>query len=70
MSNKHRQSEPLNYETKRNPESIKPVLRWSLTLSAIAMLAFAGLTFAGVMNFPLIVGYVFVAVAVADLAGA
>lgn len=53
--------------TQKNRDEIKPVLRWSLTLSGVAMLAFAGLTFAGVMNFPMIVGYIFVAVAFADL---
>jgi hypothetical protein len=53
--------------TQKNPD-IKPVLRWSLTLSSVAMLAFAGLTFAGVMHFPMMVGYIFVAVAIADLA--
>jgi hypothetical protein len=68
MSSKSRQPEPLDYQGKKNPENIKPVLRWSLTLSAIAMLAFAGLTFAGVMKFPMMIGYIFVAVAVADLA--
>lgn len=49
-----------------NPD-IKPVLRWSLTLSAIAMLVFAGLTFAGVMKFGPMIAYIFVAVAMADL---
>ena len=67
MSNKPRQTETLTHQPRRKQDDIKPVLRWSLTLSAIAMLAFAGLTFGGVMKFGPMVGYIFVAVALADL---
>jgi hypothetical protein len=66
MSSERRQTEPLNYEAKKT-QDIKPVLRWSLTLSSVAMLAFAGLTFAQVLPFPNLIGYLFIAIAAVDL---
>lgn len=47
--------------------NLKPVLRWSLTLSSLAMLAFAVLTFAGVLPFQSVIGYLFLVIAAVDL---
>lgn len=67
MSNKPRQHAPVEYATGAKNPDIKPVLRWSLTLSSLAMLAFAGLSFAHVLPFPPLIGYLFVAIALVDL---
>lgn len=49
---------------KANP---KAVIRYSLTLSGIAMVIFAGLTFSGIIGLPPLVGYLFLAVAAMDV---
>ena len=68
MSSNSRQNAPVEYESKqqKNPD-IKPVLRWSLTLSSVAMLVFSGLTFAQVLPLPNVIGYLFIAIAAVDL---
>jgi hypothetical protein len=65
MSSKSRHPSPIDEELKT--ANIKPVLRWSLTLSSVAMLVFAGLTFAQVLPFPNLIGYLFIAIAAVDL---
>lgn len=65
MSSKARPSTPAGSDVK-NPD-IKPVIRWSLTLSSVAMLIFAGLTFGGVLPFPAVIGYLFIAIAAVDV---
>ena len=50
----------------RTADGFKAIVRWSLTLSSLAMLCFAGLTFAGVLPFPAWTASLFVAVAAID----
>lgn len=59
---------PLDYGTADKRDAFKAVLRWGLTLSSLAMLAFAGLTFFAVLPFPQWTALIFVAVAAMDLA--
>ena len=54
--------------TQTTPPSAKQVVRLVLMLSSVAMLVLAGLTFAGVLGLPPLLGYLFIAVAVIDLA--
>lgn len=67
MSSNPRQSGTLDRGGQKTADNTRPMIRRALILSSVAMLAFAGLTFAGVMRFPTVVGYAFVAVALADL---
>lgn len=57
-------STPLDQRTK---DQFKAIVRWGMTLSSFAMLAFAGLTFAGVLPFPQWTALLFVSVAAIDL---
>ena len=58
----------LDYETPKpagpNP---KAFIRFVLTLSSVVMIIFAGLTLAGVLGLPPMIGWLFFAVAVIDL---
>ncbi len=67
MSSNPRPSEPVDYQAAQKKQDIKPVLRWPLTLSSVAMLVFAALTFAHVLPFPNMIGYLFMAIAAVDL---
>ena len=47
--------------------NFKSAIRWTLTLSSIAMVIFAGLTFAKVLPLPSYIGVLFIVVAAIDL---
>lgn len=49
------------------PASVRSVIRYALVLSAVAMIAMAGLTFAGLMPFAPWIGMLFLIVAAFDL---
>ena len=49
-----------------NP-STRAFIRLVLTLSSVVMIGFAGLTLAGVLGLPPVVGWLFLAVAILDL---
>ena len=51
----------------RTKDQFKAILRWALTLSSLAMLAFAALTYFQVLAFPQWTALIFVAVAAMDL---
>lgn len=51
----------------RTKDQFKAIIRWALTLSSVAMITFAVLTFAGVLPFPAWISMLFVAVAAIDV---
>ena len=51
----------------RTRDQFKAIIRWALTLSSFAMLAFAAMTFFGVLPFPAWISMLFLAVAAIDL---
>lgn len=53
--------------TQQPDANFKPAIRWMLTLSSVAMIIFAGLTFAKVLPLPGYIGGLFLAVAAIDL---
>ena len=62
-----RRTTPDRRSAEETNAQFKAILRWALTLSSVAMLVFAGLTYFGVLPFPAWSAFIFVAVAAIDL---
>ena len=57
----------LKYSKQVGQPDIKPIVRLVLSLSSVAMLVAAGLVFAGLLPMPVLIGYLFVAIALVDI---
>ena len=53
--------------SQHRPPNVKAFIRLVLTLCSVPMIVFAGLTLAGVIALPAVLGWLFFAVAVFDL---
>ena len=51
----------------RTREQFKGIIRWALTLSSLAMITFAAMTYFGALPFPRWIAFLFVAVAAIDV---